>query len=102
MLRKGFGRPVLVFPSEENTYLPFSSLRRVMRRYAELAGVKQISIHAMRHTCATMLINKGVPLPVVAQRLGHSDPSVTLKVYAHVLPTLQRDAALLVDLATPT
>jgi integrase len=44
-----------------------------------------IRLHDLRHLHATLLLLEGVPVHVVANRLGHSDPSVTLRVYAHVL-----------------
>jgi integrase len=39
------------------------------------------------------LLAKGVPVKVVSERLGHASPTVTLTVYAHVMPGNQRDAA---------
>jgi integrase len=57
------------------------------------AGVSKISIHGLRHTCATLLLAAGVPWHVVQRRLGHNDASTTLDVYSHVLPDQQRDAA---------
>jgi integrase len=57
------------------------------------AGVSKISIHGLRHTCATLLLAAGVPWHVVQKRLGHKDASTTLDVYSHVLPDQQRDAA---------
>ena len=42
-------------------------------------------LHDVRHLHATLLLLEGVPVHVVANRLGHSDPAVTLLVYAHVL-----------------
>lgn len=68
-----------------------------MGRIEKRAGVKHLTVHGLRHTCATMLINQGLPLPVVSQRIGHADPSITLKIYAHLLPTLQREAANVMD-----
>jgi Phage integrase family len=44
------------------------------------------SLHTLRHTLASHLLNSGVPLPVVSARLGHCDVSVTARVYSHVLP----------------
>jgi len=41
--------------------------------------------HDLRHVHATMLLLAGVPVHVVAERLGHADPSITLRVYAHVI-----------------
>ena len=42
-------------------------------------------MHDLRHLHATTLLLAGVPVHVVAARLGHADPAVTLRVYAHVL-----------------
>lgn len=50
-------------------------------------------IHDLRHSAATILLAKGVPPRVVQELLGHSDISVTMGTYSHVLPFMQRDAA---------
>jgi integrase len=52
-----------------------------------------IRLHDLRHTHATLLLAAGVPVKVVAERLGHASPTITLTVYAHVMPGNQRDAA---------
>lgn len=52
-----------------------------------------IRLHDLRHTHATLLLAKGVPLKVVSERLGHASATITLTVYAHVLPGNQKDAA---------
>jgi integrase len=49
--------------------------------------------HDARHTCATLLLAQGVQPRVVMETLGHSQISLTLNTYAHVIPELQRDAA---------
>jgi integrase len=43
------------------------------------------TLHGLRHTHATQLLLDGVPIHVVAQRLGHSTPAITSEVYAHVI-----------------
>ena len=66
------------------------------REYARLikvAKVRRIKFHGLRHTCATLLLQAGTPVHVVSERLGHSKVSMTMEVYAHVLPGMQRDAA---------
>ena len=57
------------------------------------AGVKRITLHGLRHTCATLLIAAGVPVNVVFARLGHAKTSITTDMYAHVLPGAQQEAA---------
>jgi integrase len=42
-------------------------------------------LHDLRHVHATMLLMAGVPVHVVAERLGYADPAITLRVYAHVI-----------------
>jgi integrase len=53
----------------------------------------EIRLHDLRHTHATLLLAKGTPVKVVSERLGHANPTITLTVYAHVLPGNQKDAA---------
>ncbi len=67
------------------------------REYAKLiaaSGVRRIKFHGMRHTCATLLLQAGVPAHVVQQRLGHKRIEMTLSIYAHALPSMQQDAAV--------
>jgi len=66
---------------------------RSLDRLAKMAVVRRIKFHGLRHTCATLLLQAGVPVHVVAERLGHSDVNITLNTYAHVLPDMQRSAA---------
>ena len=47
----------------------------------------------MRHSCATLLLAQGISPRTIMETLGHSQISLTLNTYAHVLPALQRDAA---------
>ena len=66
------------------------------REYAQLikaADVKPIKFHGMRHTSATLLLRARVPVHVVSERLGHSKVSMTMEIYAHVLPDMQEEAA---------
>ena len=53
------------------------------------AGLPNIRLHDLRHTCATLLLTKGVHPKIVQELLGHSSISITLDTYSHVLPNMQ-------------
>lgn len=52
-----------------------------------------VHLHSLRHFAATEMIGSGHDVRTVAGRLGHTDATTTLRVYAHVLPQRDRDAA---------
>ncbi|MDP2859128.1 MAG: tyrosine-type recombinase/integrase [Bacillota bacterium] len=62
-------------------------------RNIKAADVRPIKFHGLRHTCATLLLKANVPVKVVQERLGHKRVEITLCTYAHVLPSMQKDAA---------
>jgi integrase len=59
-------------------------------------------LHDLRHVHATTLLQAGVPVHVVAARLGHADPSITLRVYAHVINGQLAEAAAIFARAIST
>jgi integrase len=65
----------------------YNLLRNSFQPILARAGLPRMRFHDLRHTHATALLSRGLPIKAVAQRLGHSDIGVTLRVYAHVLPT---------------
>jgi integrase len=52
-----------------------------------------IHLHDLRHSHATLLLQAGVPVKVVSERLGHAAAMITLETYAHVMPGMQAVAA---------
>jgi integrase len=52
-----------------------------------------IHLHSLRHTSATLQLAAGVHPKIVQERLGHQTISITLDIYTHALPTMQREAA---------
>src|SRR5262249_40590509 len=63
--------------------------RNVTRRFQKLLGQTELPhqrFHDLRHTCATLLLVQGVPARVVMEILGHSQISLTLDTYSHVVP----------------
>jgi integrase len=68
----------------------------VSRRFREIvdgSSLPRIRLHDLRHTYATLALQSGVHPKIVSERLGHSTIALTLDVYSHALPTLQREAA---------
>ncbi|MBI3679764.1 MAG: tyrosine-type recombinase/integrase [Acidobacteria bacterium] len=57
------------------------------------AGLKGVSLHSLRHTFASELLSKGVPITEVSERLGHADKNITLAIYSHAMPADSRAAA---------
>jgi integrase len=57
------------------------------------AGIRRARLHDARHTAATLLLAQGIPARVVMQILGHSQISLTLGTYSHVVPELAEAAA---------
>jgi integrase len=77
-----FGRPI--DPSSD--YAAWKAL-------LQSAGVRDARLHDARHTAATLMLTMGVPARVAMQVLGHSQISLTLGTYSHVVPELAEDAA---------
>jgi integrase len=56
------------------------------------AGLPDIRLYDLRHTCATLLLKAGENPKIVSERLGHSSINLTLDTYSHVLPDMQKAA----------
>jgi integrase len=63
------------------------------------AALPNIRLHDLQHSCATILLAQGVNPRVVMETLGHSQVSLTLNTYSHVLPSLQKESARRMDAA---
>lgn len=83
----------LVFTGDRGEALDPMAVTREFRRLVRDAPVPVIRLHDVRHTHATLLLAAGVPIKTVSERLGHSTITMTMDVYAHVLPAMDRDAA---------
>ena len=83
----------LVFPSEIHTTIHPRSFFRAFKTLLEQAGLpRDISIHSLRHTYATILLKEGEHPKVVQELLGHSSITTTLDVYSQVMPGLKERA----------
>ena len=71
-----------------------SIVTRDFRRVTKKAKLPRIRFHDLKHSHATDLLAHGEHPKVVSERLGHYDPAFTLRVYSHVLPGMQAQAAI--------
>ncbi|KON90220.1 integrase [Sporosarcina globispora] len=67
------------------------------KRFSERVNVRYITLHDLRHTSATLLINQGVHAKIISERLGHSDIRITMNTYGHVLRKADQEAANKLD-----
>lgn len=72
-------------------------VRQSFNRLLKAAGVPLITFHQLRHTCATLLLEKGIHPKVVSDMLGHSSIAMTLDLYSHVIKSMHDIAASAMD-----
>ena len=81
----------LVFPDLKGGYFNPNYLLRVFKKILENAGMPHMHFHDLRHSAATILLCMGINIKVIQSLLGHSDISITLGLYSHLLPTMQQE-----------
>ncbi|MET9675080.1 site-specific integrase [Streptomyces sp. NPDC006482] len=81
-----------VFTTRTGSPVEPRNVYRSFTRVAASAGLRVIRLHDARHGCATILTAAGVPPRVVMEILGHSQISITMDVYTHVVQDTQREA----------
>lgn len=82
-----------VFATPLGRPLDASNVTHGFQRLVGRAGLPRQRFHDLRHACASLLLVQGVNPRVVMEILGHSQISLTLDTYSHVIPALQEDAA---------
>jgi integrase len=84
----------LIFPNQTGGLMrPWSLTGGPSLRLLRRAGLPETTrFHDLRHTCATLLLSKGVHPKIVQELLGHASISITLDTYSHVLPNMQEKA----------
>lgn len=84
----------LIFPSETGTPVnPENLVKRSFKPLLKKAGLPEIRFHDLRHTCATLLLGRGVHPKIVQELLGHATIAMTLDNYSHYLPSMGDQAS---------
>jgi integrase len=72
-------------------------VKRHFKSLLKRADLPSIRWHELRHTCATVLLGRGVHPKMVQQLLGHASITLTLDRYSHWIPSIGRHAADCID-----
>ena len=83
----------IVFARADGGYLRPMRVSERFSRLVRAAGMSPVTLHGLRHTHATILLDQNVNVKVVQQRLGHESAAFTLARYGHVLPKRDEEAA---------
>jgi integrase len=87
----------LVFTTSIGTAIEPRNLSRHFEALRVRAKVRRVRFHDLRHSCASLLFELGVPLRMVMEILGHSQISTTSDIYTHVMPAQYREVADALD-----
>jgi integrase len=82
-----------VFTKPDGGHYHPQALSRLLGACSAELKLPRLTAHGLRHTSATLMLSSGVPPKVAAERLGHADPTLFIRLYSHVTPTMQREAA---------
>lgn len=86
-----------VFVRADGRPLSMSIVAKSWARLNARAGAPRVRFHDLRHTAATLMLSRGIHPKIVSEQLGHASIVITLDTYSHVIPTMQREAAKLMD-----
>jgi len=104
-LALGLGRPApgaLVFCNPDGSPIKPSWLSYTWRNTCASKKLPRVTFHALRHTHASALIAAGLDVVKISRRLGHADPTITLRTYAHLFEKNDTAAATAIELALGT
>jgi integrase len=89
-----------VFPNKIGDQLGHATVERAFAKLVAREELPRLRFHDLRHTAATLLLLSGVPVAEVSRILGHANPSITYKLYAHTIPSAQQQAVAAMEAIT--
>ena len=92
-----FQHPEMVFTSTTGNYKDRSSLNTQFRKFLKDTPFEYMTLHKLRHTNATLLLNNGIDLKIVSEHLGHADIAITAGTYTAVLDSSRIKTANLME-----
>lgn len=87
-----------VFDQGDGSFYTHTTLAwRRFRVISSRVDVPEIRLHDLRHSAATAMIRANVPIPTVSRILGHANPAITMRIYAHVLAAMEEEAVATIE-----
>jgi integrase len=89
LLGDAWENPDLIFPSQIGKPQNYRVFYYQFHKACDMAGVPRRRPHDMRHTFATLMLERDVNIKVLSEILGHASVEITLRVYAHITPRMR-------------
>ena len=86
---KAWKHPDIVFTSSIGNYFDRTYVNKYLKKLCEENGLPPVSIHKLRHSNASLLINSGAALKAVSDRLGHCNIAITADIYGHIFDSYE-------------
>jgi integrase len=89
-LKNGGGEVIETIFHRNGGYMEQNYIRRVFKRLLSKAGLREIRVHDIRHTMASLLLSDGASPVYVTEQLGHTSIQMTVDIYGHLIPNSNR------------
>ncbi len=96
-LKLGVGEPVEIIFHRKGKPMEQNYIRRIFKRVLKKAGIRDMRLHDIRHTFASLLLSDGQSPVYVKEQLGHSSIQITVDIYGHLIPSSNRGAVNRLD-----
>jgi integrase len=100
-LESGIGRVEEFIFHRNGTPIAQNSIRYPFKRILEKAGLREIRLHDIRHTYASLLFSDGASPVFVKEQMGHSSIQITADIYGHLIPSSNREMVNRLDSQPP-
>jgi integrase len=101
-LKLGLGEPVEIVFNRNTKPMEQNYIRRVFKRVLKKAGIREMRLHDVRHTFASLLLSQNESPVYVKEQLGHSSIQMTVDIYGHLIPSSNRGAVNRLDSTQPS
>ncbi|OQP16203.1 tyrosine-type recombinase/integrase [Geobacillus zalihae] len=87
----------LVFVNTKMELVSNNAVNKTLKTLCKKLGLKEVTMHSLRHTHASMLLYRKANIKYISKRLGHKDIGITLQTYSHILDELEQAENMLLD-----